>query len=267
MTESKPGTQSNLGLVLGLIGGVAGITFFLYLVGVAVEYRRLKTMHLPTDQVVSARPRDLLLIIGVRSLVVPLFLAGGAALLVALLPAGRGAAGRTRGADGGSGRSARNLAIVVVSCALAAAAAAFIIIPGADLRGEHAVLVALVVATGGAGWLAQQHRQRPTHTARLVFVATALAGAVVVYVHAMRPPIHFDAVTIVETNGRQIKGFSLGQSADAIFLAPTLDGDHACRMLVIVPSGKVASISLTRGQAVPAKQDTLNACARTVTRQ
>lgn len=269
MTQPRASPQSNLGLILGLIGGVAGITFFLYLVGVVVEFRRLKTLHLPTDQVVSALPRNLLLIIGVRSLVVPLILAAGAALLIALLSSGRGDEARPRALRGKTSLSARTLAAVSVTATLAAAAAAFIVVPGSDLRIEHGVLVGLVVAVGAGGWLAEKRRKRPTHAAGLVFLATSLAAAIVVYIHAMRAPIHFDAATIVETNGKQIRGFSLGQSADDIFLAPKINGNQACHFLLVVPVKQVASMSFSRSkayrakpQAYRAKPRTPSACAR-----
>jgi hypothetical protein len=76
--------------LLRVAGAVAGITFFFYLVGVAVEVRRLKTLDLPADAVVAALPHDLLLIIGVRSLVVPIALGSGAVLLIELLHSAEG---------------------------------------------------------------------------------------------------------------------------------------------------------------------------------
>jgi cytochrome bd-type quinol oxidase subunit 2 len=248
MSEPKPMRESAVGLVLGLIGGVAGITFFLYLVGVAVEFRRLKTLHLPTDQVVSALPRDLVLIIGVRSLVVPTLLAAGAAILVALLTAEPRGTQPSRGAN----EIARRVAVGVLGCALAAAAVAFIVVPrhNHDLFVEHLVLVGLVLLIGAGGWLMQMRLRQTSHAARLGFVATSVAAAVVVYVHAMKPPIHFDAATVVEQKG-VIRGFYLGQSADDVFLAASPDGEHTCRILTVIATKQIESLSLKRSEARP----------------
>jgi hypothetical protein len=224
--------------LLRLAGAVAGITFFFYLVGVAVEFRRLKTLHLPGDQIVSALPHDLLLIIGVRALLVPIALGGGAVLLVEVLASAEG-------------WGLRRVVAPLLALLLGVGALCFILIPDdADLEIEHAVLVGVVLLIAAGGWLLEYRLGRITNSAALAFVATALAGAAVAYVHALLPPVHLDFARVATTGGTQVTGFYIGKSADDIFLTPNVTPDRSCGVLRIVPTRDVVTISVSGRTAV-----------------
>jgi hypothetical protein len=235
----KDGSPGVVGAsLLRVAGAVAGITFFFYLVGVAVEVRRLKTLDLPADAVVAALPHDLLLIIGARSLVVPIALGSGAVLLIELL-------------HSAEGWGLRRALALLLGFVLAVAALGFIFIPSSrDLRIEHVILVAMVSGIASAGWLLEYRLRRISHSAWFAFATTALAGAVVAYVHALVPPVHLDHARVVKKDGTQSTGMYVGKNADDVFLTPSVARDRTCGVLTIIPTSDIATISLTKAKAV-----------------
>jgi hypothetical protein len=226
--------------LLRVAGAVAGITFFFYLVGVAVEFRRLKTLDLPADSVVAALPHDLLLIIGVRSLIVPIALGAGAVLLIQML----------HSAEGWGLQRALALLLAV---GLALCAGGFVYLAGSrDLRIEHAILVVLVAAIASVAWLLEYRLHRITHSGWFAFAATALAGAGVAFLHALFPPVHLDYAQIFRTDKQMpTTGFYVGKNSDDVFLTQNIAvaSDRTCGVLTIIPTRDITTISLTR--AVP----------------
>lgn len=225
--------------LLRVAGAVAGITFFFYLVGVAVEFRRLKTLDLPAEGVVAALPHDLLLIIGIRSMVVPIALGAGAVLVIEML-------------HSAEGWGLRRVLALLLAVGLALGAVGFVFIPTSrDLRIEHATLVVLVASIASAGWLLEYRFHRITRSGWFAFAATALAAALVAYVHALMPPVHLDYARIVKTDNKtEITGFYVGKNSDDVFLTPNVERDRTCGVLKIIPTRDIATISLTRAQAI-----------------
>ena len=244
MTPAPTDRASQVGAsLLRVAGAVAGITFFFYLVGVAVEFRRLKTLDLPADGVVAALPHDLLLIIGIRSLIVPIALGAGAVLLIEMLHSAE------------SWGLQRVLALLL-ALGLTLAAVGFVLIPASrDLRIEHASLVLLVVAISSTGWLLEYRLHRITRSGWYAFAATALAGALVAYLHALLPPVRLDYARITKTDKTQTTGFYLGKNGDDVF-SPNTDRDRTCGVLSVIPTRDIATISLTRAE--PVKVDKSN---------
>ena len=66
-----------------ITGAFAGLVAFLYVIGGAVMWIRFRSAGLPADQAVSLVPRDQLLVIGLRVLVLPALLSGAVFALLA----------------------------------------------------------------------------------------------------------------------------------------------------------------------------------------
>jgi hypothetical protein len=232
------------GIVLGVLGTVAGVTFALYLVGVLFEFRRLKTLGLPADQPVSSMPHDLLLVVGVRSLIVPAL----AAILTVAAVFLTSVAARRVGTR--AGKLQRLLATVGLATIVVATAVFVAIPPG--LRVEHAVLAALgvVVATGSG--LVERRSTRIPHAKLGALACMLAAGIGVVYHHAMRPPVHFDYAEVLLARGGHESGFYVGRAGDEIFLAPSPDSMHTCRILEVIFTKEIRRMSLRRGKATTA---------------
>jgi len=229
--------------VIGVLGTVAGLTFALYLVGVLFEFRRLKTLGLPADQPVSAMPHDLLLVVGVRSLLVPVGVA------IAATAAGFLASVAALRADRGAGAVQRSLAATGLA-GIAAGAIVFIVAPQKGLRIEieHVVLVAAgALFAGAARYASGRWRWLPRpHLA--AFACMLVVGLAVAYEHAMHSPVHFDHAVVFFADGRTKSGFYIGRDSDEIFLAPSV-GNATCRLLDVIFTKDVERISLQRGKA------------------
>jgi hypothetical protein len=227
--------------VIGVLGTVAGLTFALYLVGVLFEFRRLKTLGLPADQPVSAMPHDLLLVVGVRSLLVPVGVA------IAATAAGFLASVALR-TDRGAGAVQRSLSVAGLA-GITAGAIVFIVLAQGSLRTEHVVLVAAgVLFAGAARYASGRWRWLPRpHLA--AFACMLVVGLAVAYEHAMHPPVHFDHAIVFFVDGRTKSGFYIGRASDEIFLAPSV-GNATCRLLDVIFTKDVTRISLQRGKAI-----------------
>jgi hypothetical protein len=227
--------------VLGVLGAVAGVTFALYLVGVLFEFRRLKTLGLPADQPVSAMPHDLLLVVGVRSLLVPVGVA------IAATAAGFLASVAALRTDRSASTAQRSLAAAGLA-GIASGAIIFVVVPHGRLRVEHVVLVAAgVLFAGAARYASGRWRWLPrAHLA--AFACMLVVGLAVAYGHATHPPVHFDYAVVFFADGRTESGFYIGRDSDEIFLAPSV-GDVTCRVLDVIFTKNVARISLRRGKA------------------
>jgi len=227
--------------VIGVLGTVAGLTFALYLVGVLFEFRRLKTLGLPADQPVSAMAHDLLLVVGVRSLLVPVGVA------IAATAAGFLASVAALRTDGATSAMQRSLSAVGVA-GIIAGAILFIVLAHGSPRKEHAVLVAAGALFAGTAryasrrwrWLARPHLA--------AFACMLVVGLAVAYEHAMHPPVHFDRAIVFFADGRTKSGFYIGRANDEIFLAPSI-GNATCRLLDVIFTKDVTRISLQRGEA------------------
>jgi hypothetical protein len=68
--------------VLGVIGGGAALAGWIAVVGGGVVWARLHAAGIPATQTLAVLPRDLLLVEGLQTLLLPLLIGGGAALLV-----------------------------------------------------------------------------------------------------------------------------------------------------------------------------------------
>lgn len=246
ISPSKDRASEVGAFLLRVAGAVAGITFFFYLVGVAVEFRRLKTLDLPADGVVAALPHDLLLIIGIRSMVVPIALGGGAVLVIEML-------------HSAEGWGLRRVLAVLLAVGLALGAVAFVFLPkSCDLRIEHTVLIVLVAAIASVGWLLEHRLHRITHSGWFAFVATALAAALVAYLNALLPPVHLDYASVkidsnvkIDSKKGSITGFYVGKNSDDVFLTPDVEHrDRTCGVLEIIPTREIVAISLTRARAI-----------------
>src|SRR5919204_690730 len=72
--DADTGARNVVSLVVALLGASAGLTFFLYVVGALLEFRRLQTLHLPAQEIVPELPHDALLVLAAHALLVPLIL-------------------------------------------------------------------------------------------------------------------------------------------------------------------------------------------------
>jgi hypothetical protein len=52
-----------------------------------------------------------------------------------------------------------------------------------------------------------------------------------------------------------LTGFYVGQNSDDVFLTPNVTRDRTCGVLKIIPSKDIATISLTRAQAIRVDKD------------
>jgi hypothetical protein len=226
---------------IGVLGTVAGVTFALYLVGVLFEFRRLKTLGLPSDQPVSAMPHDLLLVVGVRSLLVPVGVA------IAAAAGGFLASVAARSTDSGTSAVQRALSAVGLA-GIVAGAILFVVRTPSSLRTEHAVLVAAGVLVAGAALYASGRWRWLPRTNLAAFACMLAVGLAVAYNHAMHPPVHFDHAVVFFSDGRTRSGFYIGRTSDEIFLAPSR-GNATCRLLDVIFTKDVTHISLRRGDA------------------
>ena len=229
--------------VLGVLGTVAGVTFALYLVGVLFEFRRLKTLGLPADQPVSAMPHDLLLVVGVRSLLVPVGVA------IATTAAGfLASVAGPHTTERSSGTVQRSLAAAGVA-GIVVGAIVFVAVPHGRLRVEHVLLTAAGVLVAGAAWFANRRWRWLTHPHLAALGCMLVVGLALAYEHAMHPPVHFDYAVVSFVHGPPERGFYIGRDSDEIFLAPSVGATYTCRVLDVISKKDIKRISLRRGKA------------------
>ncbi len=227
MAEADNGSRppSMAGLVLAVLGASAGFTFFLYVVGALLEFRRLQTLHLAAQDVVPELPQQTLLVLAAHALLVPLALGAAASTVLVLL-----SLPMTRALMLTAG------AAVVVGCAA--------LIPFLGWRDRSAVISSAVA--GVAGWLLVARRRWAVRRAAVtVFAAAALLGAVVAFVNAWLPPVHLACARLALTDGGRIEGFFVGASSHDFFVAPGI-ARRSIRRLDVVPRATVARLSLGR---------------------
>ena len=209
--------------VLAILGASAGLTFFLYVVGALLQFRRLKTLHLPAQDIVPALPQNTMLVLAAHALVVPIALGAAAAVVLALLTTPR-MHGLMLAATG----------VVVVACA-----ALFPFLGWRD-RGS----VAGAVVAGVLGWaLVALRGWSAWHAGTAVFGAAALLGAVLAFVNAWLPPVHLACAQLRLADGDVVQGFYLGASSDELFVAPGT-GRRSVRRVYLVPRSKVERLAL-----------------------
>jgi hypothetical protein len=225
--ERRP--PSVAALLLGVLGASAGFTFFLYVVGALLEFRRLQTLHLAAQDAVPELPQQALLVLAAHALLVPLALGAVASVVLVLLYAPM-----TRGL------MIAAVAVVVLGCA--------VLIPFLGWRDRAAVVTS--AAAGVAGWwLVARRRWGVGRAAATVFVAAALLGAAIAFVNAWRPPVHLACARLTLTHGGRLEGFYVGASSQDFFIAPGV-GRRSVRRLAVVPRATVARLTLGKTIAV-----------------
>jgi hypothetical protein len=210
-------------LVLAILGASAGLTFFLYVVGALLEFRRLQTLHFAAQDVVPALPQNTMLVLAAHALLVPIALGAVAGVVLALL------------------RTPQMHGLMLIATA-AIVVACVVLFPFLGWRDRGAVAGAALA--GVAGWAAAARRGWSAwHAATIVFGAAMLLGTSVAFVNAWLPPVHLACAQLALADGSVVQGFYVGASSDEFFVAPGR-GRRSVRRLYVLPRSKVERLSL-----------------------
>lgn len=218
-----PSLLKTLGeLITVLVGAVA----FVYLAGAAVLWIRLWSAGLPTDAVVSGLPRELLVAVGLRSVVAPAVPLAVAAGVFLLLAAWRPTSDRAK-------RIRAGLSVVVG--ALGGVAVSFYF---AD-RGEQDLalgwLVAFFVVWGISVLIVMSDLPLSIVAVALVALILGLAAAAVRVAVELSDPRLSKARVCVNDGGRAYNGRLIGETENAVYL-----GDR--ERVVVIPKSRVGEL-------------------------
>ena len=219
---------------LGTLAACAAAAIsFIYLTGGAVMSIRFEKAGLPAAQAIAALPREVLLVAGLRSLLLPSIVAG---LLFSLL--GRFKAqllSRSR-AVSGTPRSSHQLLYLSLAIAILVLTTP-ISLSGFAWLGAFAA-VALYDWTLTRRWMGQQTSSRfPAHR---VGIAALTAVALVTIALELGGPAVLEKATILTREGRTIEGYYVSsRQQEGVYLA-------VGAKIVITPHTDVKSVSLER---------------------
>ena len=197
-------------LLLKLLGAIAGLAALVTFAGGAVLWVRFGQLDLPADQVVTLLPKQLLLTVGARELLLPVAIGGvGALLLVVAAP--------LRGDPAHRARFWVGLALALLATVVAVVARGW----RATLAAWAVMLVVLLVGLGAVLLAARASRadRRGPLAWTSACAVLAIAVALVIVGESNRPRLEPVAVLLT---GRpsSVVGFYVGQTSDRLYVAP-----------------------------------------------
>lgn len=196
---------------VGIIGA-AGTLGFLYFVGGVVMWLRLRGANLPTDLSLSLIPREMLVVVAVRDVLVPAIVSGVLAQLVYLrrhLESGRG--------NIRTGPSRVTGHVLSVAVFLASLVVAVTMIP---LAPDGVVWLAALVAIFAAHWwfVGRDFKSRGTFGAGRFIIATVTLTALAAVTSEAARPALLPTATLTTLDDRVVRGDYLGSTADVVYL-------------------------------------------------
>jgi hypothetical protein len=215
-----------------IITVVVGLTALVYIFGGVVLWIRLHREHFPADSVVTSLPRELVIGVGLKSVIVPtvglaIVAAIGLVLVTVSLRLGKGI--RTRG----------TIALVVGAILFTMLFVAF--------RGSWWALAWIAVACAayflalGVGYRLKLHRSGYWTPATIAIWAAVLGivGAGFRILLEWNNPSLEQAVICVNDGGTKYDGLLIGETGEAVYLG---QGEQADRVVISIPTGRIEEL-------------------------
>lgn len=234
MTEAsrRSDSQHLLTTLSQIVTFVVSLTAFIYIAGATVLWIRLFRSDLPADSVVTSLPRELVVGVGLKSVVAPsvvLAAIGAAALGVMTVALRLGGTKRTHG----------SIAVIV---GIAFFSAAILTLPGVGWAIGWALAAAAVYFGALAiGWLGKWHDPAFWDRTKIALAAAliGLLGAGIRVLTELADPRLDNAVVCVNDGGSKYDGLLIGESGQAIYLG---QGRASDRVVVSIPKSRVAEL-------------------------
>jgi hypothetical protein len=216
-------------VLVALAGAATSIVIFVYLVGGAIVWERLHVLRLPANQAVTPLPRNLVLIVGVRALAWPVVLGLVAAGLVKLLTHIL--------RSGVRGTRVICALLIVVWIASLVALGIYSTVQKVVFLTALGILVAVAVAA------ARRQLVGVRRLALATSVAMVAVGVVVEAVDIYQLPVRMEYAHVRLAGGTEMKGFYIGATSDAVYLAPNLSC-HVLGRIVALPQREIAQVDV-----------------------
>lgn len=227
--------------IIQAVGAVAGFGLVVAVVGGAVVWERLHTLHLPANPIAAELPRSLFFVVGARVLAFPVVIAAGVVFVAWLVNQLR------------VRRWLRSHRSRVVDVAKAVVAAAFILVAVVVIihyvNGHHRTFILIeqslfiaAAAVGVAAAVVASARFGRELTARWLAWTFVLVGsfcALVELVDIALPPVKLEFARVELVGGGTREGFFVGQSSAQVFLAPANSGCAVVGRIEAIPQSRV----------------------------
>lgn len=232
-TSRDSQAESNvLTMVSQIVAFVVGLTAFVYVAGGTVLWIRLFRSDLPADPVITSLPRELVIGIGLKSVVAP-----AAALAIIAWVALR-AVTWSLPTSSGPKRTHGTLFLAVGSVSFLVA---FWLIPNVSwaIGGLIAAMIVYFIALG-VGW-GRERLQRVRRWERAEFAVAAvvigLFGAFIRIALEVADPRLDNAVVCVADGSEPYTGLLVGEAKDAVYL-----GERSDRVVIAIPKSRVKEL-------------------------
>jgi hypothetical protein len=246
-------------VITTLLTALAAFVGLVYLLGAGVLWIRLAREGLPTEAVITSLPRELLLSVGLRSILLPALVYSGLGVLVLILVEWRTPIGKDPGFFGGFGEALMRLRLLafvsagsLVGLIIAGVAAVvlsrigFGVAPalGWLLGGLVVILVSAAIAmrrNWKGGWEPETLR---------VFVGIALLAAGVATLARLSVEIaspQFEQISVCARNPDGVfQGLFIGETGNGVYL-----GDVGRESVVEIPRDRLKTVWFGLKQQVP----------------
>jgi hypothetical protein len=222
-----------IGTISQIVAFFAGLTAFVYVAGGTVLWIRLFRSELPADPVVTSLPRELVISIGLKDVVLP------AAVLAAIAWAALMAVTQAGSVGRGSKRTHGVIALIV---GLVAFLVTLWFVPSISWAlGWTVAAFAVYFLALLAGWIPKKLgyadpalKQLTPKSAVVLGAVIALFGAFLRIVFEVADPQLDNAVVCVNDRGAPYKGLLVGQAQDTVYL-----GKRPQRAVIAIPKSRV----------------------------
>lgn len=234
-TPDQPTLLQTLGQVFTVI---AGAVAFVYLVGAGVLWVRLWREGLPTDAVISVLPRELIVAVGLRSIIVPASLLAPVAAIVLWAASRIKPSNLKEFVDGirGEGRVG-DLIQVLIALVLAGSWVVSFVAGGPLILLGWTVGFLVAVFTSAAIGLALQGRLSSLPIVALAALAVSSAAAAARVVVELKDP-RLEAVKVcVDDGGDPYEGVLIGETTTAVYV-----GQSTPDRVLSVPRDRVGEL-------------------------
>jgi hypothetical protein len=231
--------------VLQAVGAVAGLGLVVALVGGAVVWERLHTLHLAANPIAAELPRSLFFVVGARVLAFPVVLAAATAFL-AWIAGQRPARDRLHAHETAVRRaatvvvaSAFIVAAIVIAMAVTTHHKTFILV-------EQSLFIAAVVVAAAAAIAvaARGNRELTVRWFAWTFVLVGSFCAIVEMIDIARPPVKLEFARVELVRGGAREGFFVGQNSGQVYLAPAARGCAVLGWIEAIPQSRVRLLSV-----------------------